>query len=162
MRECISHTHSLLELGVVRLSLSKHLKLQCLGQKLQEKASSLFFQLGTPSPSVYLGRHWRHSRDKIGPGLPPIRFCKLHMYKWSKTGQWEGLGTRLSKAYHHTICWENRWQVLVGGVSIADCLSYKHWTRIMSVSLGCHARKPHIQHIPCTYTTIVYWETAKW
>ena len=85
------------------------LKLQCLGQKLQEKASSLFFQLGTPSPSVYLDRHWRHSRDRIGPGLPPVRFCKLHMYKWSKTGQWEGLGTRLSKAYHHTICWENRW-----------------------------------------------------
>ena len=38
------------------------------------------------SLSVYLGRHWRHSRDKIYQAFP----CKR-----SKTGRWEGLGTRL-------------------------------------------------------------------
>ena len=58
------------ELGAVHFSLSKCLKLQCLGQKPQEKASSSFFQLETPSPSVYLGRHWRHLHHKLDQAFP--------------------------------------------------------------------------------------------
>ena len=40
-------------------------------QKLQGKASSSFFQLRTPPSSVYLGRHWCHSYNKMDL-LPPI------------------------------------------------------------------------------------------
>ena len=43
-------------------------------------------------PSVYLGRHWRHSHDKIDQAFLLLYFCIL---KRLKTGQWEGLGTRL-------------------------------------------------------------------
>ena len=53
------------EPGAVSFSLSERLKLQCLGQKLQEKASSSFLWQGTPPPSIYQGRHWHHSRDKM-------------------------------------------------------------------------------------------------
>ena len=41
----------------VHLSLRERSKLQRLGQKLQDQASSSFFRQGTPPPSVYLGRH---------------------------------------------------------------------------------------------------------
>ena len=40
------------EPGTVHFLLLKCSQLQCLKQKLQEKASSLLFQLGTPPPSV--------------------------------------------------------------------------------------------------------------
>ena len=58
---------------MVCLSLSERLKLKHLGQKLQEKTSSLFFQPETSPHSVYLGRHWHHSRDKIDQAFP-LRF----------------------------------------------------------------------------------------
>jgi len=120
------------EPGAVCFSLLERLKLQRLGQKLQDKASCSVsrdkgyllptwvrkitcwhfdwmlqsssglqptekpLKAHAPSfdrrplpPSVYLGRHWSHSRDKNGPGLPPLF---LHT---AKTGRWEGLGTRL-------------------------------------------------------------------
>ena len=75
------------ETGAVRFSLHKCLKLQCLGHKLQDKASSSFFHRGPLPPSVYLHRH---SHDKMDQAFL-LRFCILQ----SKTGQWEGLGTRL-------------------------------------------------------------------
>jgi len=59
-----------------RFTLCKHSKLQCLGQKLQDQASSSFFDT-RPSHSVFA-------------------YCKR-----SKTGQWEGLGTRLLPPYIH-------------------------------------------------------------
>ena len=92
---CISRVHSpFFELGAVHFSLSKCLKLQCLGQKPQEKASSSFFQLETPSPSVYLGRHWRHLHHKMDQAFP-LRF--LYTASDQKLdGAWEGLGTWLT------------------------------------------------------------------
>ena len=44
------------EPGVVHFSLHKHLKLQHLGQKLQDKASSSFSRSETPLSTSYLGR----------------------------------------------------------------------------------------------------------
>ena len=44
------------EQGQVRFSLHEHLKCQCLGQKLQDKASSLFFRWETPPPPLCLPR----------------------------------------------------------------------------------------------------------
>ena len=42
-------------------------------------------------PSVYLGRHWCHSRDKsTRPSHSGFAYCN-----WSKTERWEGLGTGL-------------------------------------------------------------------
>ena len=55
-------------------------KLQCLGQKLQDKPSSSFLQWGTLPHSVYIGRHWRHSRDKTDQAFP-LRFCILKAIK---------------------------------------------------------------------------------
>ena len=45
--------------------------------------------IGESSPSVYLGRHWHHSWW-TSPSSFIFPNCKQ-----SKTGQWEGLGTRL-------------------------------------------------------------------
>ena len=53
----------------VCFSLRKHLKLE---EELQDEASSLFFQSKTPPPSVYLGRHWRHSRDEMDRPSPSV------------------------------------------------------------------------------------------
>ena len=79
---------------MVRFSLHERLKLQHLGQKLQDKASSSpqahSFDGGPLPPSVYLGRHWR-SRDKIYQAFP-LHFCILQALI---TGRWEGLRTRL-------------------------------------------------------------------
>ena len=49
------------------------------------------FDGGLPSLSVYLGRHWRHSHDKMDQAFL-LRFCILEAIK---TGRWESLGTRL-------------------------------------------------------------------
>ena len=47
------------------------------------------FLWGTlPPPSVYLNRHWHHSRTRPLPSI--FAYCK-----WSKTGRWEGLEMRL-------------------------------------------------------------------
>ena len=43
------------------------LETPALGQKLHDKASSSFFRLRTPPPSVYLGRHWCHLVDQAFP-----------------------------------------------------------------------------------------------
>ena len=41
-------------------------------------------------PSVYLGGHWRHSRDQMDQAFPlHFAYCKK-----SKTGWWEGLETK--------------------------------------------------------------------
>ena len=49
------------------------------------------FDGGPLPPSVYLGRHWHHSRDKWYQAFPLyFAYCKR-----SKTGRWEGLGMRL-------------------------------------------------------------------
>ena len=50
LKVCISHTHFSFEPGAVHFSLHEHLKVQCLGQKLQDKASSLLFRWETPPP----------------------------------------------------------------------------------------------------------------
>ena len=63
---CVLH----LEQGAVRFPFHEHLKLQWLRQKLQEKASSSFFRLGTP-PCV-------HSRQE-GEG------CMIHVIKWTRS-----------------------------------------------------------------------------
>ena len=53
----------------------------------------MFFRLWTlPPPPVYLGRYWQHSHDKMDLAFP-LHLCAY--CKWSKTGRWEGLGTRL-------------------------------------------------------------------
>ena len=71
------------------------------------------FDQGLPLPTLldYLGRHWRHSCDENGPGLPPLHHhgnrvsSSLFRYmevicRWrSKTGQWEGLRMK-----RQTIC----------------------------------------------------------
>ena len=84
----ILHMHSSFEPGAVHFSLRECSKLQCLGQKPQEKPPSSFFWSETLPPSVYT--------DVIHmikwAGLPPP-FCAY--CKWSKTGLWEGLGTKL-------------------------------------------------------------------
>ena len=55
--------------------------------------SGLLLVLLTLPPSVYLGRHCLHSCDKI---LSPRPSPYIFVYcKQSKTGRWEGLGTRL-------------------------------------------------------------------
>ena len=46
-------------------------------------------------PSVYLCRHWHHSHDKCSRTSHSIfAYCKQ-----SKTGRWEGLGTKLQDTY---------------------------------------------------------------
>ena len=76
----------------VHFSLHKHLKLQRFGQKLQEKRpQARSFDWGPLPPSVYPGRHWHHSHDKIYQAYP---LC-FSILQRSKTGRWEGLGTRL-------------------------------------------------------------------
>ena len=54
------------------------------------------FNVGPLPPSVYQGRHWHYSCDKIYQAFP-LRF------KWSKSGRWEGLGTRLMDSCSHLI-----------------------------------------------------------
>ena len=49
------------------------------------------FDQESPPSSVYLGRHWRHSRDKMDQAFP-FRFCTLQVIK---NGRWGGLGTTL-------------------------------------------------------------------
>ena len=45
------------------------------------------------APSVYLCRHWRHSRDKMDQAFPSVfAYCK-------QAGWWEGLGRRLPRRY---------------------------------------------------------------
>ena len=68
--------------GAVRLLLCRCSRFQHLGQKLQDKASSSFFQWGTsPSLSTYNGRHWRHWRDKLDQAFP-LCFCMLQVIKY--------------------------------------------------------------------------------
>ena len=76
------------EPGAVRFSLCERSKL----------LSSFFrvLSIGDPPPSAYLhvGRHWCHSCDKMDQAFPLVfAYCK-----WSRTGRWEGLGTRLQLA----------------------------------------------------------------
>ena len=83
---CVLH----FEPGVVCVCFLLHerFKLQCLGKKLHQAHST---HGGPLPPSVYLGRHWHHSCDKMDhTSLSVFAYCKR-----SKTGQWEGLGTRL-------------------------------------------------------------------
>ena len=54
-------------------------------------ASKLILSMGDPPPP--LCRHWHHSRDKWYQASV-VAYCK-----WSNTGQWEGLGTRLGCIY---------------------------------------------------------------
>ena len=61
------------------------------GQKLQDKASSSFFDGGPLPRSVYLGRHWC---TRPSPSI--FAYCRQ-----SKTGRWEGLGTRLAHLHHY-------------------------------------------------------------
>ena len=46
------------------------------GQKLQQKASSLFFRSGPLTPSVYLGRYVCRSCDKMDRTRPPPLFLQ--------------------------------------------------------------------------------------
>ena len=48
--------------------------------------SSSLFQWGTLPPSVYLGRYWRHSCDKIYQAFP-LHFCLLQAIEnWTRPG----------------------------------------------------------------------------
>ena len=70
------------EPGTVCFSLREHSKLQRVGQKLQDMASSSFFRWETPPPLClpYLGRHGRHLRDVMDQAFP-LRFCILQVIK---------------------------------------------------------------------------------
>ena len=49
--------------------------------KIKPQAYSFtFFWSGTPPPSIYLGRHWRPSCDKMDQAFP-LRFCILRAIK---------------------------------------------------------------------------------
>ena len=77
----------------VHFSLHKHLKLQRFGQKLQEKRpQSQFFSTGDPSPplSTLVDTDIIHVIKWTTPSPSVLAYCKR-----SKTGQWEGQGTRL-------------------------------------------------------------------
>ena len=62
--------------------------------KRRTREQNAHFQRGTPPPSVYLGRHWLihmiHMIKWTRPSPSVFAYCK-----WSKTGRWEGLWTRL-------------------------------------------------------------------
>ena len=74
------------EPGAVSFSLCERLKLQHLGQKLQNKASSLFFDQGPLLPTVYLGR--QNVIHMIKMGLP-LHFCILQAIKnWTVGRPW--------------------------------------------------------------------------
>ena len=44
------------------------------GSKRRTCVQNAFFQLGIPPTYVYLGRHWRHSHDKMDQAFP-LRLC---------------------------------------------------------------------------------------
>ena len=69
-------------------------KTPALGKETTRKGLNIVLSIGTPPPppSVYLGRHWRHSCKKMDQAFPSFYYVYC---KQSKTGRWEGLGTRL-------------------------------------------------------------------
>ena len=70
-----------------------------LGQKQEDKASSLFFRWETPPPSVYVDEHGIIYMIKWYQAFPlHFAYCKR-----SKTGRSEGLGTRLESPWWELI-----------------------------------------------------------
>ena len=58
------------------------------GSKRTTRMQNVSFRSETPS--VYLGRHWHDTCEKMDQAFPSVfTYCKQ-----SKTGLWEGLGTR--------------------------------------------------------------------
>ena len=64
-RTCVLH----FEPATVPFLLRERSTLQCLGQKQEDKASSLFFRWETFSPP---STHYRHSRDKMDQAFPSV------------------------------------------------------------------------------------------
>ena len=93
-RTHFTHTFFALNVGMVCLSLSERLKLKHLGQKLQEKTSSLFFQPGTSPPSVYTDVI---HVIKLDQAFPPPFLQTASDQKLDSGKAWE-------RAYHCTIC----------------------------------------------------------
>ena len=85
-RTHFAHTF-ILNRKVVRFSLHERSKLQCLGQKLQDRTSSLFFQWRAP-PSLCLPKYVIHVIKWTRPSPSIFAYCKR-----SKTGRLEVLWT---------------------------------------------------------------------
>ena len=59
---------------------SRSEKCTALSSKQRTHVRNAFFWSGTPPPSVYLGRHWHYSHDKMDQAFP-LYFCILQLIK---------------------------------------------------------------------------------
>ena len=104
---CVLH----FEPWVVDLLLHECSKLQCLGQKLQDKRHEARSFNGTPSNSIYLSRHWHYSHDIMDQAFP-LCFCILQVIKiWTvgRTGNeakgWASLTLHKDKLHVRGSSW---------------------------------------------------------
>ena len=69
LKECILGNHSLSQTMSSNFSALWTIGISALGQTLQRRLPA---HQGPLPPSVYLGRHWRHSHEKMNHAFPPV------------------------------------------------------------------------------------------
>ena len=90
--------------------------------------------MGDPSPplSVYLGRHWHHSHDKIYQAFP-LRFCILGVIKNWMVGRPGNKATACSVDLACKTTRPSIGSVQGGRVTVQNCVSMTH--RVSSLAL---------------------------
>ena len=87
---------------------------------------NVYFQLGTPPPSVYLSRQWRHPRDKYTRPSPLFCILQVHGQKLDSGKAWEWGYPSYQICYTGELPWEKTYiyKWIYGFISLAFALDW--------------------------------------